>query len=386
MSREIFLDNNATTRPIPEVVAAVTSAMTIDFGNASSSHRSGDRARHLLRESRESVAELIGANPDCIHFTSGATESNNWVLQRLCHSPGHSIVTTTAEHSSIKNLCDALEGRGIRVTSVPVEEGGRVRMEHLADAIHPETSLVTVHWVNNETGTIQPVHEIAALCRERGVPFHTDASQAVGKMEVDVEQLGCDFLSFSGHKFHGPQGVGGLYVRSGFKLAPLLMGGAQEHGRRAGTENLPGIAGVGAAAKHRLSRLQSSIQTLSELRNSFESAVLSRIPCVFINGDTDDRICNTTNLRFEGVNGEALVARLDQRGLQCSQNSACTSQRPEPSYVLRAMGLSETQAYSSLRFGVSIFNSNDEIEAAVSILCDLVGELRRFSVQDSITE
>jgi cysteine desulfurase len=326
MDSEIFLDNNATTRPLPEVTAAVAAAMSESFGNPSSSNRAGDRARRLLRESRASVAALMRATPESIHFTSGATESNNWVLQRVCTKPGAAIVTTEAEHSSIKTLCEFLEATGTQVLRLPVDEGGRVSVEQLEATLLPETKLVSVHWVNNETGTIQPIKEIATLCRKRGVLLHTDASQALGKLPIDVTELGCDFLSFSAHKFHGPQGVGGLYIRPGIKLVALLFGGAQEHGHRAGTENLPGIAGAGAAADQRLNGLNSTIARLQQLRDQFESLVVEQIADVVVNGDPAHRICNTTNLRFDGVNGEALVARLDQRGIRCSQSSACTNQ------------------------------------------------------------
>ena len=386
MNREIFLDNNATTQPLSEVTAAVVAAMSEWFGNASSSNRAGERARRLLRDSRESIARLIGASPDSISFTSGATEANNWVLQRICKKAGNSLVTTEAEHSSIKILCDFLEADGTQVERLPVDECGRVNVEQLAEAVSHETTLVSVHWVNNETGTVQPVEEIAAICRERGVLFHTDASQAVGKLQVDVGKLGCDFLSFSAHKFHGPQGVGGLYIRPGVKLPSLMFGGSQELGRRAGTENLPGIAGAGAAATQRHHGINATIERLQQLRDRFESAVLAQVQDVFVNGDVAHRICNTTNLRFEGVDGEALVARLDQRGVRCSQSSACTNQRPEPSYVLRAMGLSESEAYASVRFSVSVLNSDDEIDESAGILAGLVAELRRFSIQRAVYE
>ena len=385
MNREIFLDNNATTRPLPEVTSAVVAAMSECFGNASSANRAGERARRLLRDSRESVARLICAAPDSINFTSGATEANNWILQRMC-KPGSHLVTTELEHSSIKRLCEFLEAAGTQVERLPVDEFGRVSVERVAKAVTNKTTLVSVHWVNNETGTIQPVEEIANICREQGVAFHTDASQAVGKLPLDVEKVGCDFISFSAHKFHGPQGVGGLYIRPGVKLTSLIFGGDQEQSRRAGTENLPGIAGAGAAAVDRFERLDATIERLRQLRNQFETCVLATIPHVIVNGDIVHRICNTTNLRFDGVNGEALVARLDQRGIRCSQMSACTNQRPEPSYVLRAMGLSELQAYSSIRFSVSILNSDEDIVETVGALAELVGELRRFSELTAIKE
>ena len=379
LPREIFLDNNATTQPLLEVIAAVNAAMSNSFGNPSSSNRAGERARWLLQDSREAIAELIGAQSDSVCFTSGATEANNWVLQRTCMQPNSSLVTTEIEHSSIKSLCEVMENHGTPVCRLPTDQLGRIDAQQLAESLKPDTTLVSVHWVNNETGVIQPVEEIARLCRERGILFHADASQAVGKLPVNVEQLGCDFLTFSGHKFHGPQGVGGLFVRPGVQLPPLIFGGGQELGRRPGTENLPGIAGAGAAASARNKMLTQAISALAQLRDSFEQSVFQQIPDVFVNGDRTNRVCNTTNLRFEGVDGEALIARLDQRGIRCSQSSACMNRRPEPSYVLRAMGLSELQAYASVRFSFSLLNSPEEAEVAVGILAEEVVKLRSFA-------
>jgi len=378
-AREIFLDNNATTQPLPTVVDAVVAAMSDSFGNPSSSNRAGERSRRLLHESRDAIAELIGAPSDSVYFTSGATEANNWALQRMCMKPKTSLVTCEIEHSSIKSLCEVLENQGTEILRLSSDSLGRIDPGQFEEAITSETTLVSVHWVNNETGMIQPVEEIAAICRERGVMFHTDASQAVGKLPVNVETLGCDFLSFSAHKLHGPQGVGGLYIRPGVRLFPLMFGGSQESGRRPGTENLPGIAGAGVAASLRHAGIGDTIARLRQLRDRFETAVLTQIPDIFVNGDPSHRICNTTNLRFEGVDGQALVARLDQQGVRCSQSSACTNQRPEASYVLRAMGLSESQAYASVRFSVSVLNSNEEIDETVRILAELVPQLRRFS-------
>ncbi len=380
MSREIYLDNNATTQPTAEVMAAVANAMSSSFGNPSSSHRSGARARHVLRTSREAVAELIGASPDALFFTSGATEANNWVLQRLCMQPGARLITTEIEHSSIKSSSEMLENVGAAVFRLPTDKSGHIDLQQLADLLKAPVTLVSAQWVNNETGVIQPVEEIARLCRDRGVLFHTDASQAVGKLVVDAEKLGCDFLSFSAHKFHGPQGVGGLFVRQGVQLPPFVFGGGQEFGWRPGTENLPGIAGAGAAAATRRNSLTQTVCELAQLRDAFEQCLLRQIPDVYVNGERANRICNTTNLRFEGVDGEALVARLDQRGIRCSQSSACMNRRPEPSYVLRAMGLSESEAYASVRFSFSVLNSHEEAEVVVEILAEEVAKLRRFSM------
>ncbi len=377
MEQEIFLDNNATTQPLPEVADAVLGAMSVDFGNPSSSNRTGERGRRVLQRARQNIANLIQCSPENLFFTSGATEANNWVIQKLT-STGGSLVTTTTEHSSAKALAEAAKSQGVTVTLLPVADTGRICLEDFDGALSRNPTLVSVHWVNNETGVIQPIDEIARLCSERNVPLHVDASQAVGKLQVDVGKLPCDYLSFSGHKFHGPQGIGGLYVRPGSRLAPMLLGGGQEHGRRAGTENLPGIAGLGAAARARCDNFEPSTRFLSGLRDRFESAVLNRIPDVQINGDASTRVCNTASLRFSGLDGQALVVRLDQRGVQCSQSSACTNQRPEPSYVLRAMGLSEAEAYSSIRFSVSVLNTEEEIDRAVTILVGLVTQLRAF--------
>jgi cysteine desulfurase len=379
MTAEIFLDNNATTKPFPEVIEAVTQAMSTRFGNPSSNNRSGQRSRQVLRDARASVAQLIGAEPEDLCFTSGATEANNWVIRNAVPSEGV-LLTTTMEHSSIKESAASLETvHGGRVLRLTAKVSGQICLDQLKELIEVEVpDLVSIHWVNNETGVIQPVEGIAKYCQERQIPLHVDASQAVGKLHVDVAQIQCDFLSFSSHKFHGPQGVGGLYIRPGRKLASLLLGGSQEQGLRAGTENLPGIAGLDLAAEIRSRTLESSVQQLQSLRDRFETSVLSQIPNVQVNGDPSFRVCNTSNLRFSNLDGPALVARLDQAGILCSQSSACTNQRPEPSYVLREMGLSESEAYSSVRFSVSVLNTEEEIDRAVTILADLVAQLRNF--------
>ena len=378
MTAEIFLDNNATTQPLPEVIEAMAEAMGAQFGNPSSSNRSGDRGRSVLRSARESVAKLIGASPDDLYFTSGATEANNWVIQKAVPRSG-TLLTTSTEHSSVKESAAALGvQRGGHVTLLGVGASGQICVDQLKEQLVEKPDLVSMHWVNNETGVIQPIEETAELCRAMGIPLHVDASQAVGKLHVEIDKLGCDYLSFSGHKIHGPQGVGGLYIRPGARLQSMLYGGSQERGLRAGTENLPGIAGFGAAAEARYRNFTVTTERLKFLRDSFESAVLSQISDVSVNGDPSSRICNTTNLTFNGLDGQALVARLDQAGIQCSQSSACTNQRPEPSYVLREMGLSESQAFSSVRFSVSVLNSEEEIARAVTILADLVATLRRF--------
>ena len=381
--REVYLDNNATTRPLPEVREAMMRVLGEDFGNPSSAHSAGDRVREAMVVARDSVAQLVGAEAGQIVFMGSGTEANNTVFhsvfQRAPTEKRVRIVTTTVEHSSIIKMNDYLSARGVEVVSVPVDRCGQLVWEALDEAITPDTDLVSVQWVNNETGAILPVERIARLCQSRGVLFHTDAAQAVGKLPISVTELPVDFLTFTAHKFHGPQGIGALYVRSSKELFPLLWGGSQEGGLRPGTENVPGIIGMGTAAQLRLERLEDVQELMVSLRNHFEQTVLDSVPDVEINGDPDMRVCNTTNFLFRDVDGQALVARLDQEAIRCSQSSACTNQRPEPSYVLRAMGLSESEAYASIRFSFSEFNTVEDVDDAVTHLARLCEQLRRFS-------
>ena len=380
--REVYLDNNATTKPLPEVREAMMGVLGEDFGNPSSAHSAGDRVREAMVPAREAVAKLVGAEADQIVFMGSGTETNNTVfysvVQRAPTEKRVRIVTTTVEHSSIIKMNDYLSARGVEVVSVPVDRCGQLVWEALDEAVTPDTDLVSVQWVNNETGAILPVEEMARLCQSRGVLFHTDAAQAVGKLPVSVTELPVDFLTFTAHKFHGPQGIGALYVRSSKELLPLLWGGSQEGGLRPGTENVPGIIGMGTAAQLRLEQLEDVQELMASLRDHFEQSVIDRVPDVEVNGDPDMRVCNTTNLLFRDVDGQALVARLDQKGVRCSQSSACTNQRPEPSYVLRAMGLSESEAYASIRFSFSEFNTVEDVDDAVAHLARLCEQLRRF--------
>jgi len=381
--REVYLDNNATTRPLSEVREAMMRVLGEDFGNPSSAHSAGDRVREAMVAAREAVAKLVGAEADQIVFMGSGTEANNTVfysvVQRAPTGKRVRIVTTTVEHSSIVKMNDYLSARGVEVVSVPVDRCGQLVWEALDEAVTPDTDLVSVQWVNNETGAILPIERVARLCQYRGVLFHTDAAQAVGKLLVSVTELPVDFLTFTAHKFHGPQGVGALYVRSSKGLLPLLWGGPQEGGLRPGTENVPGIIGMGTAAQLRLDRFKDVKGLMASLRDHFEQSVIERVLDVEINGDPDMRVCNTTNLLFRDVDGQALVARLDQEGIRCSQSSACTNQRPVPSYVLLAMGLSESEAYASIRFSFSEFNTVEDVDDAVAHLARLCEQLRRFS-------
>ena len=378
----IYFDNNATTHLLPEVQSALLEAATKGLGNPSSAHRGGAVARSLIREAREALARLLGCAADKLIFTSGATEANNTVLRSaIAHSTEQArIVTTVIEHSSVLMACEALEQDGVDVVYLPVNRDGVIDLERLDRATNKPTDLVSVQWVNNETGIIFPIAEVAELCRSKGIPLHIDSAQAVGKLPLDLDAAPIDFVSIAGHKFHAPQGIGVLYVREPGSMRPLLHGGDQEGGIRAGTENILGIVGLGCAAEMRHENLDHSIDRMSSLRDAFESAVMDAVPDIRVNGGNVPRACNCSNLLFEGVNGEALVARLDQVGIQCSQGSACTNQRPEPSYVLRAMGLTEDEAYSSVRFSFSVLNTPDEIDQAVKKIAALCESLRVFAL------
>ena len=353
-------------------------AMGGEFGNPSSSHAAGDRAREQLRNARSSLASLLGCQPDSIIFTSGATEANNTVI-RSFSGRGKRIVSTAVEHSSVLAALERTEGEGTEVVLLPVGRSGTVDPDGLRKAIAKKTALVSIQWVNSETGVVQPVAEFGRICSDEGVPFHTDAAQAVGKLPVNLRELPVDFASIAGHKFHAPPGTGALYLRGSAELRGLLDGGDQESGLRAGTENVPGIAGMGCAAGIRAGSLVETITRLGRLRDLFESEIMDRCAGVSVNGGSATRVCNTTNLLFDGVDGQALVARLDQRGIRCSQSSACTNHRPEPSHVLRAMALTEEEAYASVRFSMSVLNSEEEVAAAAEAVAEVVARIRAFS-------
>ncbi len=348
------------------------------FGNPSSSHAAGDRARGQLRNARSSLASLLGCQPDSIIFTSGATEANNTVI-RSFSGPGKRIVSTAVEHSSVLAALERTEGEGTEVVLLPVGRSGIVDSEDLREAVAGEAALVSIQWVNSETGVAQPVEELGRICSEAGMPFHTDAAQAVGKLPVNLRELPIDFASIAGHKFHAPPGTGALYLRGSVEVRGLLDGGDQESGLRAGTENVPGIAGMGCAAGIRAGSLPETITKLGRLRDLFESEIVDRCAGVSVNGGRATRVCNTTNLLFDGVDGQAMVARLDQRGIRCSQSSACTNHRPEPSHVLRAMALTEEEAYASVRFSMSVLNSEEEVAAAAETVAEVVARIRAFS-------
>ena len=387
MPSEIYLDNNATTHLSGTVRDAMKAAVERDFGNPSSEHRSGENARRAIFQSRNAVAALLGLSADRLLFGSGATELNYWVLCEVLRKRGNAhLVTTQVEHSSVLETASALEASGVRVTRLSVDRGGRIDLAELLQAVDNETSLVSIQWVNNETGVTQPVREIAEICTGFGVPFHCDASQAIGKVEVDFDRSGIDYLTTSAHKMHGPAGVGGLCVKDRFSLRPLLRGGSQEFSLRPGTENLLGIVGFGAAANERASLLDDGVAFVGKLRDRFEALAMKAIPNIEVNGSTEFRVCNSTNLTFPGLDGAAIVALLDCEGVRCSQSSACTSSRPEPSYVLRAMGRNEDEAFASVRFSFSDQNTMTEVETAASKLVSVVGRLSGFAQRQTSTD
>jgi len=382
VATEVYLDNNATTRPLAEVRAAMLEALGDAFGNPSSAHEAGERGREHLRIARDAVTNLIGAASGQLIFTGSGTEANAMVLgSAFARRTKARIVTTNTEHSSILKTCEHMISVGSEVVFLPVNADGVIDLDQLDAAVTPDTDLVSLQWVNNETGVVQPVRQAFENCRRKGVPFHADAAQAVGKTPIDLTKFPVDFLTLTAHKFHGPQGVGAAYARSPRQLQPLFFGGDQEYGLRAGTENVPGIVGMGKAAELRHQRFATVVKRVSKLRNEFEKRICELLPDVRINGQAASRVCNTSNLLFVGIDGQALVAHLDQDGIRCSQSSACTNQRPEPSYVLRAMGLSEEEAFASVRFGFSEENTEQEIGYVTERMVKHCLRLRQFRRQ-----
>ncbi len=368
ISGEIYLDNNATTRPLPEVTEAMHEAMGEGFGNPSSAHSAGERARNRMDLARKRTSGLVGCSPEDLIFTSSGTESNNMVFYSCTMKKEKPrVVTTQVEHSSIMKMCNFLELNDVHIEMLKVDRQGILDIRRLENAISGKTDLVSVQWVNNETGVIQDIASISEVCRKNGALLHTDAAQAVGKLEIDLAKLHVDFLSFTAHKISGPQGAAVLYAKDRLLVNPFLFGGFQEEGFRPGTENLPGIAGFGTACEIRHTRLEQAIGKMKDLRDRFEKIIIESIPDTSINGGGAERICNTTNIHFGGTDGRKLVSLLDEAGIRCSQSSACTNFDVTPSYVLTAMGLDEQHAYSSIRFSFCPENTFEEIERAAEI-------------------
>ncbi len=379
--KPIYMDNNATTRVAPEVVEEMLPYFSEFYGNPSSMHTFGGQVAAKVEEAREKLAALLGAGPEEIIFTSCGTESDStaiWAALRSNPDKRH-IITTKVEHPAVKNLAEYLGSQGYRVTFVPVDGQGNLDLDYLYDHLSDDTAIVSVMWANNETGVIFPVEEIAARVTDHGAVFHTDAVQAVGKVPINLGENKVQMLSLSGHKLHAPKGVGALYVRRGTKFAPFLMGGHQERGRRAGTENVASIIGLGKAAELAAAHLEEENKRVKKLRDKLEKELLARIPNAMVNGNPEKRLPNTTSIAFEFVEGEAILLLMNEFNICASSGSACTSGSLEPSHVLRAMGVPFTAAHGSIRFSLSIYNSEEEVDLVIEKLPPIIERLRKLS-------
>jgi cysteine desulfurase len=375
-----YFDHNATTPPDPTVVEAVARALTEDFGNPSSVHHFGQRAKAILDEARTAVAELVGGEPAEIVFTSGGTESDNMALRGAAEAAEVSgrrhLIASSIEHEAVLNTVKALGKRGWTVTLLPVDATGIVSTASLASAITNQTSVVSVMHANNEIGTIQPIADLAAIAHEHGALFHTDAVQSIAKIPVDVRALGVDLLSLSAHKFNGPKGAGALWIRRGTRLVSTMTGGKHERNRRGGTENVPGIAGLGAAAQLARRKLPDASARVAALRDRLERGILASVSGTVLNGAPSPRVPNTTNISFDGVEAESLLIALDLEGFAVSTGSACSSGTLEPSHVLRAMGLPSHRTQNSIRFSLGLGNTEEQVDALLAALPTVVAKLR----------
>ena len=377
----IYVDNNATTRVAPEVVEAMMPFFNELYGNPSSMHTFGGKVGYEIKDARAKIAALIGASPEEIVFTGCGTESDStaiWAALRSNPDKRH-VITTRVEHPAVKNLGEILSNRGYRVTVVPVDGSGNLDLEYLYENLSDDTAIASIMWANNETGVVFPIDEIAQRIRERGIVFHTDAVQAVGKVPVDVRDIPVDMLSLSGHKIYAPKGIGVLYVRKGTKFSPFLVGGHQEHGRRGGTENVASIVGLGKAAELAAGHVKNDMGRVAQLRDRLENALTSRVPNAVVNGDRNHRLPNTTSIAFEYVEGESILLMMDEFGICASSGSACTSGSLEPSHVLRAMGVPFTAAHGSIRFSLSTYNTEDEMDFIAEKLPPIIERLRSMS-------
>jgi cysteine desulfurase len=377
----IYLDNNATTPVAPEVLEEMLPYLKDLYGNPSSMHTFGGQLHRKIEEARAKVANLVGADSEEIIFTSCGTESDNTAIMSAVESfpAKRHIITTRVEHPAVLNFCKHLSRKGFRVTFLPVDNHGQLNVEELLKALDEDTVLVSVMYANNETGVIFPIHDIAEILKERNILFHTDAVQVIGKIPLDLRKLPVDMLSLSGHKLHAPKGVGVLYVRKGTRFYPYIIGGHQERGRRAGTENVASIIGLGKACELAGKNLEEELTYVKRLRDKLETALLKSCSDVRVNGDTNNRLPNTTNISFEYVEGEAILLRMNEYGICASSGSACSSGSLEPSHVLRAMGVTFTAIHGSIRFSLSRYNTEDEIDRVIEVLPQIITDLRKLS-------
>lgn len=382
MSELIYLDNAATTKVDHEVLEAMLPYFEEVYGNAASIYRFAGQARNAVEDSRQVVADYLGAKPREIYFTGGGSESDNWALKAVAFAQkekGKHIITSKIEHHAILHTCDYLEKLGFEITYLDVDENGVVKLEELKKAIREDTILISIMFANNEIGTIQPVKEIGAIAHEHGIFFHTDAVQVYGHLPINVDELNIDLLSASGHKFHGPKGIGILYARDTVRMGALIHGGAQERSRRAGTHNTPGIVGFGKATEIAVAKLEERQKYESELRDYLIERVTKEIPYTKLNGHPIQRLSNNANFSFQFIEGESLLIMLDQKGICGSSGSACTSGSLDPSHVLLAIGLPHEIAHGSLRLSLSEETTKEEIDAAVDALKQIVERLRNMS-------
>lgn len=380
--KKIYFDHSATTPVDSDVASLMMEYMTEKFGNPSSIHSFGREVRKSVDEAREKLARLIGANANEMFFTSGGTEADNLALKGIAFAnrkKGNHIITTSIEHHAILHTCEYLEKQGFTVTYLPVDENAMVRLEDVEQAITDKTILISVMFANNEVGTIQPIKEIGKLAREKGIYFHTDAVQATGNYPIDVKEYNIDLLTLSGHKFHGPKGIGALFVRRGVKIDAVQHGGGQERSLRAGTENVPGIVGLGKAAEIAMRDMEKKVAHVTALRDKLIKGIMSKVPDVKLNGHPVQRMPGSANFSFMYVEGESLLLNLDLKGIAASSGSACTSGSLDPSHVLLAMGLTHEVAHGSLRISLGRGNTEEEIDYCLEILPEIVERLRSMS-------
>jgi cysteine desulfurase len=379
--KTIYFDNNATTKVAEEVLEEMKPFFCELYGNPSSMHTFGGQVGRNIQKAREQVADLLGCDPGEIMFTSCGTESDNAAIKgTLAAMPQkHKVITTRVEHPAVLSVCRELQNHGYTVVELGVDKQGRLDIADLEENLDDDTALVTIMYANNETGVMFPIEKIAKLVTDKGVVFHTDAVQAVGKIPLNLSKTSIDLLSLSGHKLHGPKGVGVLYVRKGTRLSPFMLGGHQEAGRRAGTENVTGIIGLGKSCELAAKNIEEENRRVKYLRDKLESAILKSCPDSRVNGDRKNRLPNTTNISFEFIEGEAILLMLDKYGICASSGSACTSGSLEPSHVLRAMGVPFTAAHGSIRFSLSRYNTEEEVDYTIQIMPGIVNRLRELS-------
>ncbi len=377
----IYLDNNATTMTAPEVLEEMEPFFGRYYGNPSSMHNFGGQVDKKIKNARQQAAALLGCEPDEIVFTSCGTESDNTAIRGILETypQKRKVIISRVEHPAVLSTCRHLTSHGYDVVEIGVDGQGRLNMDELEECLDDDTAVVSIMWANNETGTIFPVEKIADMCAERGIVFHTDAVQAVGKIPINLSDGNISLLSISGHKLHAAKGVGLLYIKKGTRISPFMLGGHQEGGKRAGTENVPGIVGLGRACELAGRRMEDENTRVRQLRDRLESRILAECPQSFVNGDVENRLPNTTNISFEYIEGEAILLLMDKLGICASSGSACTSGSLEPSHVLRAMGVPFTAAHGSVRFSLSVYNTDEEIDFVAENMPKIINRLRDLS-------